>query len=521
MGQASPHNGGIHPSSRSDARCYLIHIVVTGAHVHVAAEPQSDGRAGRLSQRWLPVRAHLRVYTTPPRCLIPMWCCSDIQVPDWMTAVSRVGISLPQLVGVSADHQCIVWCHQGVAHMSQVLRHLAASDGQTRAEAGVRYRDEALQTWFSPSKERSAARHHAATAAPVVIASLLALPALCLMRVFVCAAAGAPRGAEVLPSIALLGCSGLRSVVTCAPPGPLLVAAALLVARLCGIILGDALVDAVAWASKRLLANSKRRPPLVGIAALECAVLVTGAPVMGTWLLGAHLLFTVARHSRLCAQLAVAYGWAVVCAAPAAGAWAQACASGASWRSFAVSLTSRLSTQVVLAQGWPHRPRSSHADAVLAIAALAGALRVVRNAWESSRAGLTTPNPCPSSRLRRVAVIPPCRRSPHCARHACAPPVPRGPCLWRCLWQPWQPAQASRLHAARRRECPCIGSRSKRPSLRVLATMSSGGVTSTWLQSSLWPLREVAWMVAAPVCSSNWCSLASTISSLPTVTGSL
>ena len=221
MGQARPHNGGIHPSSRSDARCYLIHIVVTGAHVHVAAEPQSDDRAGRLSQRWLPVRAHLRVYTTPPRCLIPMWCCSDIQVPDWMTAVSRVGMSLPQLVGVSADHQCIVWCHQGVAHMSQALRHLAASDGQTRAEAGVRYRDEALQTWFSPSKERSAARHHAATAAPVVVASLLALPALCLMRVVVCAAAGAPRGAEVLPSIALLGCSGLRSVVTCAPPGPL------------------------------------------------------------------------------------------------------------------------------------------------------------------------------------------------------------------------------------------------------------------------------------------------------------
>ena len=254
--------------------------------------------------------------------LIPIQFRRDIQVPDWMTAAAGVSVSLPQVVGVSADHQCIVWCHQAVVHMARALRHLAASDGQTRGEAGVRHREEALHAWLYPTtKEQPSARRLAATAAPVVVASLLALPALCLMHVFVCAAAGA-RG-SILPGITLVSCSCLRSLVTSAPPGQLLVVAALLVARLCGNILGDVLVDAVAWVGARWPADSKKGPPLSLSAALQCALLMAGTPVLGFWLLGAHLLITGARHSRLCAQLAVAYAWGAVCAAPVAWAWAQ------------------------------------------------------------------------------------------------------------------------------------------------------------------------------------------------------
>ena len=252
---------------------------------------------------------------------MPMHLCRDIQVPDWMTAAAGVAVSLPRVVGVSADHQCIVWCHQAVVHMARALRHLAVSDGQTRDEAGVRHRAEALQAWFAHTKELPSTRRLAAVAAPVVVASLLALPALCLMHVFVCAAAGA-RGAMLL-SITLVACSCLRSLVTSAPPGPLLLVAALLVTRLCGSILGDVLVDAVAWVGARWPADSKKGPPLRLSTALQCAVLMAGAPILGSWLLGAHLLVTGARHTRLCAQLAVAYAWAAVCAAPAAGAWAQ------------------------------------------------------------------------------------------------------------------------------------------------------------------------------------------------------
>jgi hypothetical protein len=343
------------------------------AHMYMSLSNQMPVPVASVSGGYRCARPCVYTPTSAPR-LIPIQFCSDIQVPDWMAAASGVAVSLPQVVGVSADHQCIVWCHQAVVHMAQALRHLAASDGQARGEAGVRHREEALQAWFSPTKKQPSTLSLAATAAPVVVASLLALPTLCLMHVFVCAAAGAR---PALPSIALVACSALRSLVTSAPPVPLLVVAALLVARLCGSILGDALVDAVSWVGARWPADSKKGPPLGMHLALQCAALMAGAPVLGSWLLGAQLLVTGARHSRLCAQLAVAYAWAAVCAAPAAAAWAQVRnARLACWG--CRHLTSP--RQVGLVQGWRHRPRSSQADVVLAMAAWAGALRVVRNA---------------------------------------------------------------------------------------------------------------------------------------------
>ena len=166
---------------------------------------------------------------------------SDFQVPDWLSALrlphaaSASSLHLAG-VGVSADHQCIVWCGQVVAHAASALRELASGVGVERSAAGAAFRTAVLQRWFQADAGGAPHARDAAwlrnAAAVWAVINVPRLPALCAAAVAAAAhqaraggacmhsfASDAARGAGGEPA-AERGCVGAVGPHACVVAAP-------------------------------------------------------------------------------------------------------------------------------------------------------------------------------------------------------------------------------------------------------------------------------------------------------------
>jgi len=88
------------------------------------------------------------------RTLVPLVTLSggvrDWQVPPWLAALDppALSVSSHSLLNLTMDHQCIVWCHQVVAHVSAAILNAARGVGTSRLDAGRLHRLAVLQAAF-------------------------------------------------------------------------------------------------------------------------------------------------------------------------------------------------------------------------------------------------------------------------------------------------------------------------------------------------------------------------------------
>jgi hypothetical protein len=285
-----------------------------------------------------------------------------------------------------------MWCNQGVIHISRALRHLASGDGLRRGGGGHKHREEELQKWFGaeqPGQARDIRARVLTAAVPLVIASLLALPAMCGLHALGRGSTGA-----------LIAIAALRPLATrSAPASSAALVVAMLIVHVCGKALNDALMHLCSRASIRLVAHPRHN---VTVTMLMAFVLVTiGAPTVSYWLLGWCILFSAAGRSDPMARLMAMYAWAATCAAPAAAAW----------------------VQIVATQSLANRPQPAHTDTAVALLALIGAMRAVQVRRPDTQCAivpisLLTFAACQATqRSRAISLGPRCGR---CAAVVCA-----------------------------------------------------------------------------------------------------